>query len=363
MENNHNFYEYAFSTMNGYGRRLKWDLLEHYTPEEILHLPEEEIKKFFTLKEWNRYLRCRMHYNIEETRLSYQKMQEKGIEFIYCTDDRYPARLANIPDKPLGLFCKGKLSDMEKAVAIVGARTCTAYGREMACYFARELAKEGVAIISGLASGIDVAAHRGALNADGVTVGVLGCGADIVYPKENYYVCEKMQKKGAVLSEYDLGEEPAPWRFPERNRIISGLADGILVVEAKKKSGSLITADCALEQGRDIFAIPGRILDSYSEGCNWLIREGATMVTDPGHVLEELYSSCKETEKELRKSDKLLETKEKIVYDCLSLEPKSVEDIICETNLTVSECISILFRLELKKYIKQIVKDYYILSL
>lgn len=363
MENDLKFYEYAFATTNGMGRRLKWNLLEQYSVDEILHLPEEEIKQHFTSREWNHYLRCRMHYNIEETRASYQRIQEKGIEFIYYKDERYPKRLLNIPDKPIGLFYKGNLPKFSKAVAIVGARTSTAYGKEMAFYFARELAKEGIVIISGLASGIDVAAHKGALEADGVTIGVLGCGVDIVYPKENYYVYEKMQKKGGVLSEYDLGEEPAPWRFPERNRIISGLADGVLVVEAKKKSGSLITADCALEQGRDIFAIPGRIMDAYSEGCNWLIREGAIMATEPGQILEELYSLSEKNEKEMCKSDKLLETKEKIVYDCLSLEPKSVEDIICETNLTVSECISILFRLELKGYVKQVVKDFYILSL
>ena len=153
------------------------------------------------------------------------------------------------------------------------------------------------------------------------------------------------------------------YRFPERNRIISGLSDGILVVEAKEKSGSLITADQALEQGKDVFALPGRTIDVLSKGCNWLIREGARIVTDPSHILEDLYYLYENKEKKANIMDNLLDNKENMVYDCLSLDPKSVEEVIMETNLTVSEVISILFRLELNGYIKQVIRNHYIKKL
>lgn len=363
MVNRQRLNEYHFSMNFGISRRMKWELLGHHSADEILSLPEEEIKKYLSSRDWNYFKRYKMQYNIEETRSLFSKMEKKQIHFLYHSDAQYPKRLKNIPDKPVGVLYKGNLPQFEKSVAIVGARTSTSYGKEMAFYFAKELAKAGVAIISGLATGIDVAAHRGALEAGGVTFAVLGCGPDIVYPKENYYVYEKIQERGGIISEYNLGVEPKAWQFPERNRIISGLSDGVLVVEAKEKSGSLITADLALEQGKDVFAIPGRVLDSYSEGCNWLIRQGAQLVTEPGQILEELYSLHRKNEKDLRKSDNLLDNKEKIVYDCLGLEPKSVEDIISETNLTVSECISILFRLELNNYVKQTAKNYYIICL
>lgn len=380
-------YQYWFVTLPGLGRDTKKRLLADHEEGELFELSGQEWQLILSEHEWRSFLRCRDRsdikqqyhknkshytekvynhkklYNIEEIASEYYRLEEKGIRFLSWKSRDYPEKLRKIDDSPLGLFVKGRLPGTEKTIAIVGSRTPTAYGQEMSRVFSRELAQAGISIISGLAAGIDVAAHRGALEGGGLTYGILGNGLDIVYPRENYITYEKILESGGVLSEYKLGERPLPYRFPERNRIISGLSDGILVVEAKERSGSLITADCGLEQGKEIYALPGRAGDLLSEGCNWLIRQGAKLVTEPSHILEDIWPECEKNLKNTINLDKLLDNKEKIVYDCLGLEPKYVEDIIRETNLSVSEGISILFRLELNGYIKQIVKDYYLICL
>jgi len=355
------FIEYAFATMHGLSRKTKWRLLKSFSEEEILKFSEQEMSHLLSAREMSAYMRHKSLYNnIEETQKEWKVLQEKGIHFIYHRDENYPEKLKKTEDHPLALFYKGRLPGREKSIAIVGSRIPTAYGVEMASYFAKELAGKGVSIISGMAFGIDVAAHKGALDAGGITYGILGCGPDIVYPKENFSVYERMIRQGGILSEYKPGEMPMSYRFPERNRIISGLSDGVLVVEAKAKSGSLITADQALEQGKDVYALPGRTIDLLSEGCNWLIREGARIVTEPAHILDELFHLCENKEKNTKVLDNLLDNREKIVYDCLSLDPKTVEQILNETNFTVSEVIGILYRLELNGYIKQVVRNHYI---
>lgn len=353
-------YEYGFTVMGGMSRRTKQRLLKQYSEEEILSFSEKELKHLLDEREWAHYCRNKTVFNIEETEQQQQELFRKKIHFIYWRDLRFPCRLRQIEDYPLGLFYRGRLPMAERTLAIVGSRTPTAYGREMASYFAGELSGNGIGIVSGLAYGIDVAAHRGALKKGGLTFGILGCGPDIAYPKENFSIYEEMIQRGGILSEYCPGTVPAAFRFPERNRLISGLADGVLVVEARERSGSLITADQALEQGKDVFALPGRATDVLSEGTNWLIREGARLVTEPSQILEELFHLCCKTPKNFFTGEKSLDKREKVVYDCLSLDPKSIEEIINRTNYTVSEVISILFRLELNGYVKQIVKDYYI---
>lgn len=354
------FTEYCFTVMGGLGRRTKRRLLNSYGEEQILSFSDQELEKLLTGREWASYCKNKSLYNIEEIEKQWRNLEEKRIKFVYWTDDEFPQKLRQIPDGPLGLFYKGHLPKEEPSIGIVGSRTPSAYGKEMASYFARELAGEGIAVISGLAYGIDVSAHKGALEAKGATYGVLGCGPDIVYPKENFSIYEKMEERGGILSEYGPGTVPASFRFPERNRIISGLSDGILVIEARERSGSLITADQALEQGKEVFALPGRATDPLSEGTNWLIREGGRLVTKPSQILEELFHLCDKKSKKSLTEEKLLDKKEKVVYDCLSLDPKSIEEIINRTNYSVSEVISILFRLELNGYVNQIVKDYYI---
>jgi DNA processing protein len=361
------WYLYWFAIFPGLGRKGKRRLLECYTPKELFSMDRQDWKPFLTEKEWQSLMRAqkgnRFLFHIEEIGISYEKLNKKGIRFVPWESEEYPKRLKQIDDAPFGIFVKGSLPDEKPAIAIVGSRIPTAYGKEMARYFARELAGAGIRIISGMAAGIDVAAHKGAMEGGGKTYAVLGNGPDIIYPKENYSAYETILQEGGILSEYPPGEKPLAYRFPERNRIISGLSDGVLVVEAKEKSGSLITADCGLEQGKEIYALPGRAGDLLSGGCNWLIRQGAKLVTEPGQILEDFVTGCEKSFKNNNNLDKLLDNKEKIVYDCLGLEPKHIEDIIRETNLSVSESISILFRLELNGYIKQIVKDYYIIRL
>lgn len=282
-------------------------------------------------------------------------------------DKRYPERLRHIGNPPEQLYVQGELPKAEElSIAIVGARNCTPYGSEMAKYFGRELAAAGVQIISGLARGIDSFAHWGALEAGQATFGVLGCGIDVCYPKDNKKLFEKVRESGGILSEYEPSVPPLPGHFPLRNRIISGLCDGVLVIEAREKSGSLITASWGLEQGKDIFALPGRSSDALSRGCNALIRQGAILVETPEDVLKEYEFTGKFRKKQVKnekKSNISLATKEKIVYSSLSLEPKHLDDIAENTKLTVSEVMGALLDLELSGRIKEIGSGYYVIVL
>ena len=203
-------------------------------------------------------------------------------------DPAFPALLAAIHDPPPQLFVRGSADAAllsEEAVAVVGARACSSYGRSVARSLARELAAEGLVVVSGMARGIDGEAHRGALDAGGRTVAVLGCGIDRDYPAAHAELARRIVERGLVVSEYEPGVEPAPWRFPARNRIIAGLCRATFVVEARERSGALITADFALEEGRDVLAGPGEITSSLSAGTNALLKLGATPVTGAGDVL------------------------------------------------------------------------------
>lgn len=216
----------------------------------------------------------------------YAEMGEKGIRYISRYGQGYPKRLEALARPPLQLYAKGKLPD-ESAVtiSIVGARECSFYGRDMARMFGFRLAKAGVQIVSGMARGVDGWAHQGALESGGATFAVLGSGVDVCYPAAHCRLYESILRRGGILSEYVPGTKARPQYFPVRNRIISGLSDGILLVEAREKSGSLITVEAALEQGRDVFVIPGRIGDELSIGCNRLIQQGAIPVLSPDDIL------------------------------------------------------------------------------
>lgn len=289
------------------------------------------------------------------------------IYWVEKEDKRYPKRLREIGTPPERLYVQGELPREDiLTIAVVGARNCTAYGSGMARFFARELAAAGVQIVSGLARGIDSYAHWGALEAGGSTFGVLGCGIDVCYPKENWKLFEKVLESGGILSEYKKGTPPLACYFPQRNRIISGLCDGILVIEAREKSGSLITVGWGLEQGKDIFALPGRNTDSLSRGCNGIIRQGAVLVQSPEDILKEYEWNGKyqiKRAENTEKSDITLETKEKIVYSRLSLEPKHINDIVKGTNLAVPEVMAALLNLELSGRIKDNGGGYYVIVL
>ena len=222
--------------------------------------------------------------------------------------------------------------------------------------YAQALAKAGVQVISGMAKGVDSASQRGALEVLGKSYAVLGCGVDICYPREQIELYMHLQEQGGVISEFPIGSKPLPQHFPARNRIISGLSDILLVIEAREKSGSLITADMALEQGKDVYALPGPVDSILSRGCNWLIKQGAGVLLTPEELLDELGLTYeKNTKKNL-----LLETEENIVYSCLDFHPKNIEQLLQETNLPVVEILQTLLRLELMGIVKEISKNNYV---
>jgi DNA processing protein len=224
-----------------------------------------------------------------DERAELARLHELGFRFVARSDPAFPPLLRAIHDPPPGLFLRGEADSalLERpAVAIVGARACSAYGRQVARSLARELAAAGLVVVSGLARGIDAEAHRGALESGGTTVAVLGCGIDRDYPAANRELARQIASTGLVVSEYAPGVEPAPWRFPARNRILAGLSAATVVVEARERSGALITADFALEEGREVFAVPGEITSALSAGANALLRLGAVPLTRPQDVLE-----------------------------------------------------------------------------
>jgi len=238
----------------------------------------------------------------------------------------------------------------------VGTRRATVYGKLTARRLARDLAREGVTVVSGMARGIDTEAHRGALEAGGRTIAILGCGVDIVYPPENRGLMEEIIKKGAVISEFSLGEEPEAPHFPQRNRIISGLSKGVLVVEAPLKSGALITANFALDQGRDVFAVPGNINSPNSHGTNQLIKEGAKLVESMEDVLEELnFSELAQLKKEKIKAENLsLSSEEKKIFNLLKEEPSHIDLLVKLSRFPASKVGELLMRLQIKSLVREL---------
>lgn len=219
----------------------------------------------------------------------YYQMREEGIDVVTILDDDYPERLKTIPDAPFFLFIRGRLPAGDgPSVAVIGARECSEYGKYVARELGAALGRYGVTVVSGMAKGIDGISQEAALNAGGVSLGVLGSGVDVCYPAQNRGLYGRLLEGGAVLSIYPNQTPALPRNFPPRNRIVSGLADAVVVVEARVKSGTLITVDMALEQGRDVYALPGRATDPLSGGCNRLIRQGAGLVSSPEELLREL---------------------------------------------------------------------------
>ena len=274
----------------------------------------------------------------------------QGIFWCCPADEDYPKRLLTIPDPPAVLFRKGELPPEEgKTAAVIGARRCSFYGRSMAERFGRELAGAGVNVVSGMAMGIDGYAQSAALAAGGRSFGVLGCGVDQAYPAVNRPLYEKLCVQGGVISEFKPGTPPLAWHFPLRNRIISGLADVLLVIEARAVSGTRITVDQALEQGRDVLALPGRLDDPLSEGCNALIRQGAGILTAAEDVLSLLQigePSADGKGKHRSRSAAGLSAAQKNVLRALSYDPQHLEEIMMKTGYGLGELSLILLSLE-----------------
>ena len=274
------------TNLPGLSNRSQWLLLEAFSsPEEIYYADEERLHLVEGLgREQAALLQDKSLHRAEEI---LKRCAELDIFIVTVQDAAYPARLRNIYEAPLLLYGKGAmpLFDEEAAIAVIGTRKCTPYGVHAAESLGYEMAKQGALIVSGLAEGIDAAAHKGALRAGGFVAGVLGCGVDVIYPVSSRRLYEDIAATGVLLSEYPPGSTPERWHFPARNRIISGLSVAAVVVEAPAGSGALITAGLAIEQGRDVFAVPGPIDSPSSRGCNELIRDGAGLVMEAWDVL------------------------------------------------------------------------------
>lgn len=294
----------------------------------------------------------------------YNHLRQKGAQVITIVDEDYPSCLKEIPSAPIVLYIRGKRQMLSSlGIAMVGSRQASFYGMKMAESFARAFAQAGITVISGLARGIDTASHQGCLKAQGATMAVLGCGLNHIYPKENALLLEDIAAKGLLVSEFPMDTAPLMYNFPRRNRIISGLSLATVIIEASPKSGALITADCALEQGRDVFAVPGNIDSVLSEGTNRLIKDGAKIALSAQEVLEELGLEIQaqlEQGKSQEKPRVNLSVEEYKVYEVIDHQPNHIDIIATRCGQEIGLLMSQMLNLELKGVIKQLPGQYYI---
>lgn len=291
-----NPYAYWLSCVKGVGNVTIKALMESVSgAEEVYNMSEEEICMCLVDKLRSNNIAVSKACSIEVAKNcdpleEAEKLKEKGIGFVCQEDSWFPKKLRDIPDSPYALYYKGELPPEDiPAVAIIGSRNCSGYGREQARIFAERLAERGIAVISGMARGVDGIAGKAAVVSGGRSYAVLGCGVDVVYPMDNKELYDLLANKGGLLSENRPGTHPRASLFPRRNRLISGLADAVLVIEARRRSGTVITVDAALEQGREIFALPGRVSDALSDGCNVLIAQGAGIACSPDTIIEHFF--------------------------------------------------------------------------
>jgi DNA processing protein len=297
-------------------------------------------------------------------------ISKNNIDVLNISGKFYPKLLKEIFYPPPVLFYKGnQILKSDYLLAIVGTRKCSAYGKDVARYISRQLSKIGITIVSGMASGIDYWAQKAALEEKGGSIGILGCGIDIIYPPENKDLYNQLIDTGSLLSEFFPGTPPIKSNFPARNRIISGMSMGVVVIEAGIRSGALITGEFALNQNREVFAIPGSIFNSETQGCHKLIKNGAKLVENIDDILEEISQyykndvpcdfqneSAADNFRQKEKMDilvKKLNEKQKIVFDCLGCLPKSIEKIVFETKFKINDLLQIISELEIKELIKE----------
>lgn len=363
-------YAYWLCSIPGIGEKTINMLLDVYAePGRIYEASETELGKLLKGKQLESILHMQKNWKRKE---EWERLREAGIQVVFRGEKQYPERLSHIPDAPFALFYKGRLPQEEKlSVAVVGARECSQYGAYVSCELGKYLGTCGIQVISGMARGIDGISQMAALQVGGSSFGVLGSGVDVCYPKSNRGLYERLQECGGVLSSYLPGTNPAAGNFPPRNRIVSGLADALVVVEARAKSGTLITVDMALEQGRDVFVVPGRITDRLSDGCNRLITQGAAVFLTPEDFVEQLRKHTGQKGVKRRNGpEESVEPKKELpkelvtVYRQLELTPKSMDEILLRlpdgyNQVTLSAA---LMRLCVEGYAKQVSAGRFVLS-
>ena len=354
-------YWFWLNNIEGIGNTKIRRLLEYYEiPENIYSAKEKELILIPGISEKDAYNISSIE-NKKIIKERFDKYNKDKVNFVFPWEEGYPSRLNELYDKPQILYYIGRIPDNNtKSVAVIGARNCSEYGRKMAKEISYELALRGVNIISGLALGIDSEAHEGAVLAGGNTYAILAGGVNKCYPLSNYNLYIDICRNGGIISEYPPNTDTRPGMFPLRNRIVSGLADIVVVVEAGVKSGSLITVNHALEQNRTVYVVPGRIGDKMSAGCNHLIAEGAGIITSVDVLFEELGMEYQNEEKK-EKNNLGLAREEKMLYSLLlDFTPRSLDSIIEEMKAPVGVVLTNLLGLELKGYIKEISKNFYV---
>lgn len=363
-------YLYWLANVGGLGTAGRERLLEAFgTGAAVYGAQEKHLAMVLEKNKLESLLEMRKSWDVDR---EYAQLQEKQISFICTADEEYPERLRNIPDYPFGIYCKGRMPQPQKlSVAVVGARECSDYGRFIATELGRELGEAGIQVISGMARGIDGISQLAALDAGGESYAILGNGVDICYPRDNRPIYDRMLVQGGILSTYPPGTAPKPQLFPPRNRIVSGLADVLVVVEARQKSGTLITVDMALEQGREVYAVPGRITDRLSDGCNKLVKDGALVFLSPRDFMEGLRQSFPEklaccTPKQAKAAEgptlPPITPEEAVVLETLDMYPQPLERIRDQLQVKLTErgfrtfsnnLLTILMHLCLKGVAKQ----------
>jgi len=293
---------------------------------------------------------------ISEGRREWERAGERGVSLTFYGDPDYPELLREMSDPPAFLYVRGRVREDRPLLAVVGARKATPYGLRIAREWSREVVRAGAGVVSGLALGVDTAAHRGALEGEGYTVAVLGSGADVIYPYPNRGLAsEIVARGGAVLSEFPLGAGPERWRFPRRNRIIAGLSRAVLVVEAAERSGSLITARLAADLGREVLAVPGSVFSPLSRGTHHLLKAGAWPATSPEDLLEALGLSSAATPAPAPES----EGPQDPLLALIPPYPKHFDELVAESGLTVTELSARLLELELAGLVQELPGRYY----
>jgi DNA processing protein len=354
----------ALNMVDGLKPVHKASLLRTFgSPEKVFQAGEMELTSVPEIKAEMAYRIA--HFDVKTAEQEYRQASNIGVSLITLEDGRYPALLKTIPDPPLVLYVKGSVLTDEPAVALVGSRKATPYGLNVTQFLARDLGAVGVTVVSGLARGIDARAHNAALQAGARTIAVLGSGVNVIYPSEHKTLAENISRQGAVISEFPLGTPPNRENFPIRNRIISGLSHAVVIVEASRKSGSLITARMAAEQGREVLAVPGSIFNESSQGSNLLIKDGAALVQSWRDIVENLPEefSChiySRVQNEGSGEAELTELEKAVVSSLSFEEPRHVDEVAMMAGLAAPELLGALVSLELKNYVSQMHGKQYI---